>query len=604
MQAKENHLRWLYYREAPATSRGLFVYNVDIMSYSAMIIQDSPIGFWPGQQSAGVLPELTGLGGTGDGTIISSIDTKPVAAQSGGGQRVSGSGFTVEQTRVFIEGMESRPFSLEAWIKTENDSGDNWIFARDFSGIEILGDTIVFKVMMDSDLSIFYTGIKVGEVYHVVLTYDTSAFVLYLNGVLVGSVAVSSDDLIAGFDDTTTDYAFRCPGGAFSTDSIAIYGRALNNSDIQRHYEAGTNYLDILSLNPNEPATKFKFDDSRAGVKIKKVFDSSSSWADGYFTNTVLVGDAVGNAYDSTLDSYLAGTWQYLLHLDPESDFLDAGRINWELDDYSGLILFDISSDGGATWTSLDNNSSPVPVGMTLTSGVDLIIRASFDASDAQILMHWLSVVLYKDRSARAINSDTIADLNTSSDQFFSEFDYEPSAFKDKDGFISGSTTDTRIEVAPDLQFGDCETAEFIIKVPGNPVSGTILGGDAGTLQPKITLNSSGQWVASNLIALYIDGVSVSVTSPVTVTPDVFHYVVAEFDPFSFVFYIGDGVEIILSYLALHYDTLSANDIQIIYDALVGKPAERVTDENVINITEHDLGEGPVKAYSFVWSLR
>lgn len=564
------------------------------MSYTSMIIQDAPIGFWPlDSQSAGTLPEATGRSGAG--SVSAAANTKPVVSQSGGAQRITGAGITVPNSSILTLGTEQKPFSLETWIKPENSAGTGTLWGRGTFGVNIAGNSLSVVFF---GFTLEYLAFDPNEIYHLVLVYDTKSLTLFVNGIAVDSVT---------FDSVTfegeTDFSFTAASGfAYSIDAIAIYGIPLRGIDIARHYREGTTYLDVLALGANKFSTRFKFWDQYADVYTTKVFDSEDSWNLGTVSDHADVDEALTSTFDATLDTYGAGTWQYLLHIEPEATTLDSGRVSWDASDDSGLITVELSEDGGTTWAVLTNGSYPIPVGFDLTNGADLLFRVSFDPSADQLAIYRLSVVLYRSRSVKASNNDIVAVINpASSSQTVSEFDYEPSAYRDKDGYLSFAN-DGRITIGPDAAFGDYQATEFTVKTTGTPVAGNILSGNAGAGQPAVAINASGQWVASNLTALYVDGVSVSVTSAVTLTPNVFHHVIAVFAPFTGSLYLVDGVQARVGYAAVYYDDLFPAEAKAIYDAWTGAIPQRITDDSVITATEHDLGTGPVNAYSYNWS--
>lgn len=559
------------------------------MSYSYTVLQDAPVGFWPLTNS---FAELTGRSGAG--TNIDSENTKPVVAQSGGAQRVSGLGFTVPNSDIFTQGMESRPFTLEAWVKPEGTVGQIVLFGRGLSSITLDGRILTATVNMGTDLVITYAGIDNDCINYVALTYDPSSVTLYVDGVPVGSVVVTPDNLAAGFE-AETDFSFSASAGAaYSIDSVAIYNQVLRNIDVARHYRVGTDYLDVLTLNANKFSTRFLFEDRYASVNTDKTFDSLVSWGLGNFTDAIVANDILTNVYDDALALYKDGIWQYSLHIEPQTTPLDSGRVTWEADDG---VEFRWSEDKGTTWIDLTNDGFPIPVNYSVATGKDFIIQITLPGGPAQLSVSRLNITLYDSRSVQATNSNLLAVLNSSPSQRISEFDYEPSAFQEYDGYRSFGGNG-RISFGPDTVFGAYEAIEFTIRTSGT----TILSGDATVAQPGITVNGTGQWVASNLSALYVDGVTVSITNPVTLTPNSIHHVIATFPAFAGTFYLGDNSDLRVGYVALHYDAPSASEATAIYDAWVGTQPYRVVEAQTVNVTEHDLDSGPVNAYSYIWS--
>jgi len=132
--------------------------------------------------------------------------------------------------------------TLEAWIKPDTMSGYETIVSKYYlqgyylrvheSG-EIHFTPGVEEIVTSPGL------IQSGSWYHVVGTYDGTTIKLYLNGVLIGSKSTAGPV-------RQNDYPLRIgdfPGGGLSfnglIDEVAVYNRALLDSEVQKHYQNG-----------------------------------------------------------------------------------------------------------------------------------------------------------------------------------------------------------------------------------------------------------------------------------------------------------------------------------------------------------------------------
>jgi hypothetical protein len=98
---------------------------------------------------------------------------------------------------------------------------------------------VIVSLKINGLQRVFVAGpaVTTGTWYHVVVTYDGAAVVLYVNGVAVGQVAASgpvspgTGGLLLGGYSTTGGYGFS---GVL--DEAAIYGHALTATQVSTHY--------------------------------------------------------------------------------------------------------------------------------------------------------------------------------------------------------------------------------------------------------------------------------------------------------------------------------------------------------------------------------
>jgi hypothetical protein len=218
----------------------------NILNYGFEIRNSQPIGEYklvtvadasgyanPGTANGGVA--LGGVAG-----LISSPDVDAATTFDGADDYISVPDFASSWP---FSSMTVATLSLEAWVKpTALPTAGNYKMAVSkgvaFLGIKDAAGTFVFNVG-GADLAA-PSGAAVNGVYHLVGTYDGTTARLYVNGALVASGARAVGSLTG-----LMNIGRRVTGtnGYFTgvLDEVAIYDRALKQSEITLHYNTGIN---------------------------------------------------------------------------------------------------------------------------------------------------------------------------------------------------------------------------------------------------------------------------------------------------------------------------------------------------------------------------
>ncbi len=160
------------------------------------------------------------------------------------------------------------PLSLEAWIRpsvfpTHGSDYKNVINRRPNSGgyqVELLysGTTngrIGFFIDDGTNfdyLPVTSPNIALNSWAHIVTTLESNVMKLYINGTLAGTKSTTvtpstnSEPLLIG-----TSHQYNCYFNG-KIDEVAIYGKALNQSEIQEHYNNSVNGEGYIETNPEE----------------------------------------------------------------------------------------------------------------------------------------------------------------------------------------------------------------------------------------------------------------------------------------------------------------------------------------------------------------
>ncbi len=595
------------YRHGPAKA-GLLAfsdklrYNSIIMTYIYHVLRHGPIGLW----SFDATPLIDSSGYGNDATFSGSpVTTRPIVAGGIAAQHLdTGDTINYPVDTIMIEGRDARAFSLEAWIKP--GEGSSTIMARDNSGLFIDGLNLIFSVEFDSLISVEYNHLDAGNVYHVVASYTGSAIELYVNGVMVIGSNIDDSEILAGFADTTTNLK-TLTTATLVADSVAVYNYALSSAVVNQHYQYGIQYPEIESLSLLNGGKYYLISDNTASVYKKLEFGPVDDWTLGLFDgNITAVDENLVNTFDETAGEWLTGTWTYQYSVDSDIGdgvVLNGSRINWD----SNVAITVETSVDDVVWTPVTNGSQIVGT-QDLSSGYVIAIKITLPGTvDEQASVDSLSVVFYTSKNINGSDTDLPAVFIDPLTVALADTEFDPASFNDNAGVLL--PVNNGFEIAEDPEFGGYFAVEFTAKFDTSTFSKTVLYVDSPSAQPSITSNGSGQWVSSNLTALYIDGVSVA--SPFTIATGKWHHVLAVFAESQDTVIIGNnaansaGYPMRVGYVALYSDNVTASMADAIYDTWVGAPAIQIVEDDVPEISEHiysDTG-GPFRGYSFDWSI-
>jgi hypothetical protein len=431
-------------------------------------------------------------------------------------------------------------------------------------------------------------------VYHVAAVYDTEGISLFLNGVKVADADIEPATAALDFADVTT----KLTSSTTSTlvlDTVAVYNYALGETEIRGHYEFGSNYPQVIGLSAFNGGKYFEFNDNHVTVHRKDAFPETDAWQTGLFEGGVsAVGDRLVNLYDSVTDEYQAGSWTFQESFEIEAGItLLTSRILW---DSSDAITVEKSEDGGTTWTPLTNGGQITTDKSLDIEGYSAAIRVSIPASTEQIFVNSLTISFYTSLDVRGSDEDIPAIVRDPATTTVAETTFPAASFNDNAGIKLTSATGG-LSISQDNEFGGYHAVEMTVKLDANANNTTILWVDTASAQPQITTNASGQWVFSNLIALYVNGLPV--TSPATITPGIWNHVMAVFAESLATVYVGNNVAgnaghaMRIGHLATYSETVSATDALSVYNAWVGAPSQIIDETDDLSV--YEFGNPPIE---------
>lgn len=576
------------------------------MSYQLQVLADNPFSYWKLDETGPAFPDSAGSLRTAD--LVGTIVRHPaLEAGSGNALLLSNTNHLDMDDPVFNKGYEQRQFSLEAWVKPVNVTGEVSVMSHSnaYDGLTITPTKINFRTKYQTagvcETSYEY---ETGKSFHVVGVHTNAKNSLYVDGVLVAETDLTDDQQIDAYSFLTTDLIAgqSTTTSTIAIDAPAIYTLALTSDAIKKHYSYGVDVDTSESIAGFNDAIFWNFSDECRNVAVKQVWSTADDWATGIMTDSAIVGDTITPSYSQTetdvvedgllvpvyTNTSLPGTWQASIAFNviPESVVTDA-RINWKGE---GSYLLEYSLDGGTTWftpsdsgATLFDNNTVIDIRVTFTGG--LVDDTSYVDS--------IEVVAYLDKYFNGTRTDRTAQMSgrgvASADY------YEPVEYADINGLriITGA-----INVSVDNSYngeeepGDLNVTGFDMWV--KPSTGNIFNA-AG-----ISVARSGNTITySGLSALTVNGVSVSSGATVFGSDSWFHIAGVFTTAANPAMQIGSPGTI-LAQLSIIYDSLNLAGLQQMYAAYLGLPGLIVNDSSTVGI---DDASPAANLYAHVWGI-
>lgn len=300
-----------------------------IQAYSAAVLADSPIVYYPLNESSGATTASDTSGHGYNGTYGSSV-TVGNASLVGGDQAPTFPGGTSSSSTVVSSSTNSAlaptgSFSVEFWVNVPSTvSGSQFLWTQTYqSGSSAYpayislesGSPAFFEVQINTTggLVAAYPAVVLGAKNHLVVTWNGSTLSAYVNGSLADSATGSG---------TLTNYAspyagFKLGGpvpghtgfsGALG--EFALYGSALSSTRVSAHYNAAinadptpapTNYS--TQVQSDNPVVYYRTNEPSGTTAV----DSSSHGYNGTYGSSVTLG-GTGLVAGDTAPTFPGGT--------------------------------------------------------------------------------------------------------------------------------------------------------------------------------------------------------------------------------------------------------------------------------------------------------
>jgi hypothetical protein len=576
------------------------------LSYQYRILRDIPLAAFPmNPGETGGFVDVSGNAVTS--TIYGTITEAPPLVAGAGTARVlsDANGFRFT-TSVFTD--VYRDFTVEAWFKP-TAAGTIQIVGHNHNndGITWDGDAIRFTTKhTGGDCVATYYPPDFNDAFYVVGVHTSSKNQLWVNGVLRAETEVTAAQLLAGYNQPTSElFVGQAISGTPTAivDAVAVYRTALGQSQITDHYTWGRSVRDFRDIVGGNMGTYWSFIDGDARVNFKQVFSDAATWSTG---NIIGMDFQVGNlapVFDVN-GLTVAGSWSIAYILDSIDATIDGSRIEWDGD---GTFTVQSSLDNGTTWTNCVNGKEipGISSGFT-TANKNLIIQILIPSGQPLSTItniRSLMLLTYSSRIVRPNKADRIAtlfgnvsmtsDLNQPIERF------DKMGIELYNGYaVLGKDTDDTPEPT--------RTVELWVKLNTTPTATVTL------IDQRDNTGSTSNWVSIGTNrtvsvtgggAAYINGLP-SNTTPLNLNQWTHVMLVLPADSFTNTV-IGADVTgasiagVTVGMAAIYGTALTAAQVLDFYNAYIGAPKTVIRDGAILKVQD----DAPAaKVYAYVWS--
>jgi hypothetical protein len=282
------------------------------MSYTDLILQDSPVSVWSLSESSGTVANNDGflLGSSYNGTYLgtsgANVKRVKVPLVYGGGQCIKLVGNNAASLRIpSLNKMSSanRQYSstLEFWIKITNSIKTERVILKkpnSETGLYVKDNYLIFKVGDQDTVSVSLPIDTFNKPLHVAMSYTPKGISLFVNGVESSAPILNLKYFTKTYNSSDEYFDFFGSSSiGIYVDSIAIYSYNFSSSIAKRHFIYGVGY-DISKFAISAKAGSMYSMHMENTSKFYSIsYDTKSSWS-----NNLVIED---NTLDIQKDGYL-----------------------------------------------------------------------------------------------------------------------------------------------------------------------------------------------------------------------------------------------------------------------------------------------------------
>lgn len=548
-------------------SKAISCYNQTMYKYH--VLRSSPIAFWQLDDDA-PFDERSGYGHEANvvGTPSKSV---PLVNGAEFSTVLDSSAVASFECPVFKSGQERRPFALEAWVlpvPKSVDTATQQILSHSdkYDGLTINGKTVRFRMEFEGQppAEVSYD-LGENQLAHVVGIHNGTDIELWVNGRVVASTALSEEQKFALYPPSDGKLY---SGKTTSSHGLAVNGVAVYNllsaDNIEKNYRAGIETIGQSRIPVQKSGVPIELSSSNGSVFHEETWSVATDFARGLAENVQYAAEFVSPTVVDGISS--AGKWSVAIPLDSTGHTSIYGvALSW-----SGTGVAVECSIDETNWVEAKNGELVQVIAPNLDpTDKDLQVRVSFDGGivDDPSRLESLTLIGYLNNNVSNITLNPI----TLSHPALVRKDFETNLFRDDNGVFLGGGS---ITIGPDTS-EDPEPVRTIELWVKPRASGFTIGGPSGmTMYRNGVVDSSwpvGEWSLIHVVS------DTDITSDVTIT--------------------GDAI---IGQMAFYDLSLTADDITHLYRSYNGTTAFRVSDSDVVSISE--LSE-PVYVYAHDWSI-
>jgi len=504
---------------------------------------------------------------------------------------------------IYRRGYERQPWSAEVWIGPINiDSGYLGILSHEIDlsdpqdGIWLDHDFIHFTIEFDTldPIDLKWPMPDALEVWHVAVIYTPAKVQLYINGEVVDEADISEEQLADGFKSISDTFHIGRSSGTISAavDGIAIYGKALTDAAIYRHWRAGRRSVPAQTI-----AGAFggnSFDGTSRDIYTTKVWTTRDDWADGAYTDIEFESGYLRPTEDPVDQVSLEGEWIGIYETASVGTNLFGVQVDWDGD---GNFVVEASIDEGDNWIELANGE---PIDGTYdwdSTDINVLVRITFaggvefDLSTVRRLRvtSFTSPYVYGTDVSRLISiTEGVATCREAN---------EPIEFNIFSGFRTTAVGET-ITIEPDTETEDPRdigAVELWVKFNGTQTDRSLLSVTGASLS-----SSSSDKFDFSGGDLFVNAESVSDDGFDTL-PDTWYHLVFNLDSTTNdVITIEPGGDVQIALVNTYSENLSSTDVSRMYAMYSGYPTASLGAEEI----DVEEASDPYRIYGFDWAMQ
>lgn len=479
------------------------------MSYRIKVLKDSPIGYWPLDESSGtVAVDNSGCGNNGTYSGMSFSKLMPLV--SGGvrgtkitnsssisfnvtnnyyGSSISGGGFANAKS-------SDNDFSLEIWFAPSiSTTNRTTIFADTINSIGIYyeNSNILFKLNSEE---LYYNINSQNKVMHIVATYSRGTMQLFIDGSMATIKNLSSFKFSNSSTGTFSVGPTSNSSDSFLVDAPAIYRYCLSANKVMSHYSSGVYHVDAYQIVNQDNG--FFFSTHEENLKPSYVYEYGEDKVKSSLTSDTYYNDNEGYVgfYESTGEKSLVLFDSIFL---PSSLQIVSSKIQWRSDKN---ITVQMGTDGVTYPYNLTNHSYLPLYNKGEAIGDRLIyLKITFTTADSSKYFPKFLNLLIKFYSTKDLYSDNSKYYITSNDEYnIASFNYPVLLRMSNDGIQTTSTGGFKINCDENIN-----SVEFFYR-PSATTASTLINNTSANL----SWNSSGVLSKTNISTVYVNGEDLS----------------------------------------------------------------------------------------------
>ena len=568
------------------------------MSYQLKVIKDSPIGFWPLDESSGTT--ATDKSGCGNNaTYVGSPAANILPLVSGGisGTEITNTAYiTLPITKDYYSKTVSaafgtkytsdNDFSMEVWIHPSIESTNvTRIFADTANNIGIFWDRgdIVFKVSATDEVRYCLSYTK--KVIHIVGTYTPNNLSLYIDGYAVATKELSE------FKFTNTSISLQIgptsdSGDSFIVDAPAVYRYALGKNSVYRHYVNGNVTSSAIQVVHPDQGTLFSLTSAVHKPAFDYVYPVNRAWTE--FLNEDTYYDINGKFISfnktetSTPKTFIINDFTLV----PTELNLTTSKIEWRNDH---KISVETSIDGTTYLPCVNGEAIPQYTKDSFSTSGKLYIRITMTTPDASKYLPRLSFFAITFYANDAVYADNYGDkLSSTTEYSLGSINYPILSRNYTNGIRPKTDSGFKINTKDLIR-----SLEFFYTPPALTDSG-LVSSLADTLYSACNYSwrNTGTVSKTNISKIYVNNVDKTNETNISnvFNPEELHHVIIVFaspisDDITFNYSLYGAVNALYKNIALYAKALSASEVETHYEIYTGRPVSSVT-ESAMTLTE------------------